>query len=711
MQTDAGVDIRSMFAEALRHHQAGHLAEAERLYRVVLKHKPDFAEAHCNRGAALQALGRADRAVESYQQAIVLNPNYFDAYNNMAVALQRLGRLDDALASCRRALALKSDNAEVHFNLGAVLQELDRPEEAILSYRRGLELKPNNAEVYFNLGVSLRRVGRQEEALASLNEALKMRLNSPELHFNLGATLQALGQLDEALTFFRRGIVLKADHAATHHLMGGLLKKLGRLEESSASFEEALKLEPGREYLYGDALHTRMQLCDWSDWSDRLAQILERIERGEIAALPFILGALTDQGAPLLKAAELTIKHQCPTELDAAAPPQSARRGKIRVGYFSSDFQNHPVGYAMAEIIEYHAKNDFEVFAFSLGPGKEDEIRRRVRDAADEFVDLSNMSDHDAALLARRMGIDIAVDLNGFTGGMRLGIFALRAAPIQVNYLGYSNSMGAEFIDYIIVDRTLVPDDHRQFYSEHLAVLPNSCLPKGPRIGGAIPVVGDKELLKQKAGLPDTGFVFCCFNNSYKIKPEVFDAWMRILNQVEGSVLWLREYDAGASGNLRTEALARGINADRLIFAGSTSEEEYMQRYCLADLFLDTWPYNAGSVARECLWAGLPILTLTGESYFSRMTASLLNVLELPELITSELSEYEKAAVRLAHDTQRLAQISATLAKNRFATPCFDTALLTRNVEKAYTQMYERSLEGSAPEDIFVANITSSDLG
>lgn len=702
-QTDADADIRSTFAEALKHHQAGRLADAERLYRQVLRQKPDYAEAHCNRGAALQALGRVDRAAECYQQAVTLRPDYFDAHNNLAVALQRLGRLDDALASCQRALALKRDRAEAHFNLGAVLQELDRLEEAVSSYRQGLALKPNNAEVHFNVGMSLRRLGRQEEALASLNQALALNLDSAELYFNLGVTLQALGRAEDALVFFQRGIALKPDHAETHHIMGGLLRGLGRLEQASQSFDEALRLDSDREYLYGDAFHVRMHLCDWTDYRNRLAQILQGIEQDKITAPPFILGALTDRGSVLLKAAQMMIEHQCAGQLETTIPPRAARPRKIRVGYFSTDYQNHPVGYAMAEIFEHHAKDNFELVAFSLGPSKDDEIRRRVRSAVDEFIDLSNMSDREAVLLARQMGIDIAVDLNGFTSGMRLAIFAQRAAPIQVNYLGYSNSMGAEFMDYIIVDKTLAPDDHRQFYSEHLAVLPNTCLPKGPRIGGAIPVVEDKKSWKQKAGLPSTGFVFCCFNNSYKIKPEIFDAWMRILKQVEGSVLWLREYNADASSNLRKEARARGVDAARLIFAGPASEEEYMQRYCVADLFLDTWPYNAGSMARECLWAGLPILTLTGESYFSRMAASLLNVLELPELITSKLSEYESIAVELAHDAQRLAQISAKIAKNRLATPCFDTALLTRNIEAAYVQMYERYHQGLPPADIRVA--------
>lgn len=663
-----GRDANVAFAEALRNHQAGRLAEAEHLYRRAIELKPDYAEAHGNRGAALQGLGLLEDAAASYRRAIALKPDYAQAYNNLAVALLSLGRLDEALASGQQALSLGLATAEVHFNLGAAFQALGRPDEAVSSYEQGLALKPGSAEVYFNMGLALRAQGRPQEALLS----------------------------------FRKALEIQPHHAEAHYEMGLVLRGERRLDESISSFRAALKANPNLKYVRGDYLHTRLQLCDWANIDTEIKQLLEHSERTGGTASPFGLSTLTDSAQLLRKAAEFTVSDLHPANPALGALARRPKSGKIRLGYFSSDYEAHPVAQAIVGILESHDRQAFELVAVSLGKDADDRIKR----ATDQFVSVHTKSDNDAALLSRDLGIDIAIDLSGLTSGCRPGIFSRRAAPIQVNYLGYGGTMGAEYFDYIIADKTLIPEQSKKWYSEKVLFLPNTCLPRSALDTARRSAMGDKSDLRKGAGLPAEGFVFCCFNRNYKILPDIFSTWMRILGQVDGSILWLLEHDSAVSDNLRREASARGIDPKRLIFAKRVPEEDYIRRYHAADLFLDTWPYTAGSIARECLWAGLPLLTFVGESYVSRMAASLLNVLELPELIASTPQQYESAAVELARNPARVGQIVRILERSRSETACFDTKSLTRNLEQGYAQMYGHYQSGTVPMDIYLANRT-----
>jgi predicted O-linked N-acetylglucosamine transferase (SPINDLY family) len=373
-------------------------------------------------------------------------------------------------------------------------------------------------------------------------------------------------------------------------------------------------------------------------------------------------------------------------------------RDKIRIGYFSADFYDHPVAALMAETFEAHDRSRYEVTAFSFGLDTQDGMRRRMERAFDRFLDVRGKSDQDIALLARSVGIDIAVDLAGYTGGSRTGIFALRAAPIQVNYLGYPGTMGAEYMDYLIGDRTVVPEAQQRHYTEKIVYLPHSYLPHD-----SSRTISETVFTREELGLPPTGFVFCCFNNSYKITPSTFDSWMRILSQVENSVLWLSQNNPTAASNLRREAARRGVNAERLIFANRmASLTDHLARHRVADLFLDTLPYNAHATAIDALWAGLPVLTCVGEGFAARVAASLLTAIELPELITSTAEQYEELAVQLAANPQRLALIRQKLASNRLKTPLFDTRAFTRHLEAAYARIHERCQANLPPEHIYV---------
>ena len=672
-------------------------------YVKATQFKPDYAMAHYNAGNALRELARPDEALASYDRAIELKPDSTDAHNNRGAVLLTLLKPDKALGAIDQAIKLKPDSAEAHNNRGRVFFDLARPEEALACYDRAIELKPGFAEAHNNRGGVLLAFLELDKALAAIDQAIELRPDFAKAHNNRGRILFELGQVREAWGSYVKAIEFKPDYALAYKNVGDALSRLGLLDEALKNYEWALHLDPDIRDGRGFVLYAKTRICEWSGIGNQILDLRERAGRGERVAEAFTLSLFTDHLPALQKAAEICSDENRQANPELPAPTKSSKRTKIRLGYFSSDYFNHPVGFAIAEIFERHNKRDFEIVAFSSRRIDDDATRLRVRNAVDDFVDIGAMSDRAVALLSREMGIDVAVDLNGLTDGGRMGIFSRRAAPVQVNYLGYSGSVGAQYIDYIIADKTLIPDHSRQFYTEHIAILPHTCLPKGARIGGMIPTTEDKKLSRQNEGLPDSGFVFCCFNHTHKILPELFDAWMRILKRVNGSVLWLSEYNSFAGPRLQKEAQARGVDPERLIFAKRAPELQYMQRYCIADMFLDTWPYNAGSMARECLWAGLPLLTLTGDSYFSRMAASLLNVLELPELITSKLSEYEQTAVDLAHDPLRLKQIASKLAQNRIATPCFDTGVLTRNIEQAYTQMYERYRADLPPEDISVA--------
>ena len=475
-----------------------------------------------------------------------------------------------------------------------------------------------------------------------------------------------------------------------------MLQELDALEESIASYEQALAIDPRTPFLLGNCRHARMQVCDWSGFESDKAAITAALERGEAVATPFVTLSLLDSPALQRRAAEILVGQKLVGTLPFSAP-RHPRHDKIRVGYFSADFRNHAVAMLSAGLFETHDHARFELTAFSLGPNVPDELRTRVERTFDRFLQLDGKSELDIAGLARRLEIDIAVDLGGFTRNARTGVLALRAAPIQISYLGYLGSLGGKFIDYLLADPVLVPSETRDYYGEKIACLPSY------QVNDSNRPIAERAFTRAELGLPPSGFVFCCFNNTYKITPETFDSWMRILVRAPGSVLFLLGSSPAAVRNLRSEALRRGIAPERIIFGGSLPFAEYLARYRSADLFLDTLPYNAGTSASDALWVGLPVLTLPGQSMASRMAASLLTAAGLPELIAASRADYERQAVELATDAQRLETLKHKLAGNRGRCALFDTPTFTRNLESLYQQMYQRHLSGLAPEHLFAA--------
>jgi predicted O-linked N-acetylglucosamine transferase (SPINDLY family) len=677
--------------------ELGRFAEALASYQRALEIHPDYAEAHNNRGVVLTELQRGPQAIEAYDRALALRPDYAEAHNNRGNTLNALERFDEALQCYQRALAIRPDYAEAHYNRGDTLLKLRRFEEALGSYRQALRLRPDYAEAHNGVGNALKDLRRLEEALASYQRALDIRPEYAEAHNNRGNVLTYLSRADEALLAYQQALDARPDYAEAWNNRAWALKFLGRLDEALESYQRALTIAPEYEWLYGLWLHLRIQLCSWDHLAADMATLVSRIGEQRHATPPFAVVTCFDSAALQRRAAEIWVNATCPPSAVLGPLERRARGARIRVGYYSADFHGHATAFLMAELIERHHRDEFEVIAFSFGPAHEDEMRARLRSAFNEFVDVHGKSDREVAELSRKLGIDIAVDLKGYTYNQRPGIFSYRTAPIQVSYLGYPGTVGAPYIDYLVADPTLIPEEARPHYSEKIAYLPHSY-----QVNDRHRQISGHEFSRAELGLPPQGFVFCCFNASYKITPAVFDLWMRLLREAPGSVLWLLAHSPTAVSHLRREARARGVAEERLVFAPRLPLPEHLGRHRAADLFLDTLPCNAHTTASDALWAGLPVLTRLGESLAARVSGSLLKAIGLPELITRSAEEYQAKALELARHPERLRELRERLLANRLTTPLFDTESYTRHLEHAYRQMYERYQAGLAPEHLHV---------
>lgn len=661
---------------------------------------PNYAEAYNNRGNALRDLKRLEAACTDYDRAVALKADYADAYYNRGIAQRALKQFEAAVVSYGQAIAIKPDHAEAHNSRGLALASLKRFDAAIDDYNRAIAHRPDYAEAYNNRGAALAELRRHEEALASYDQAIQIKPDYAEAYNNSGIAFKDLNQNAAALGCYDKAIAINPESAEAYNNRGLVLNDLKQFEAAIASYSKALHINPRYAFLYGLRLYTKLTICDWQDFEAEIAELRERIARGESASPPFSLLTLIGTPDLLLKGARIWSEEQFPRSTVRGAVPKPPRHDRIRLGYFSMDFHDHPVSQLLAGVIEAHDRAKFEVIAVSYGPASEGDLRKRMEAAFDRFIDARAMSDIEMVDLARRMELDIAIDLAGSTGQPRTNIFAMGAAPVQVNYLGYPGTMGADYYDYIIADRTVIPEEARPHYGEKVVYLTHSYQPNDARRK-----MSDRVFTREELGLPPTGkgFVFSCFNNNIKILPGTFSAWMRILKRVEGSVLWLLEDPRStAAANLRAEATQRGVDAGRLVFAPRAPYGDNLARQRAADLFLDTLPYNAHTTASDALWAGLPVLTCLGESFAGRVAASILEALDLPELITPSLAAFEDRAVELAGNPAMLEAIKQKLARNRTTAPLFNAALYARHLEDAYAQMVARARAGLPPEHISV---------
>jgi predicted O-linked N-acetylglucosamine transferase (SPINDLY family) len=656
---------QNRFQEAFALHQQGHFKEARTLYERALKWHPHHFDALHMLATLTYQSGQLERAELLFLKALKIDPEATFALNNFGNVLQDLKKYKSALAHYDRAIALDPDYVEAHNNRGDLLQQMGRWSEALESYDRAIALAPDNAETHYNRANALGLLGRLEEAVAGHDAAIRF---APE-------------------------------HAQAFMNRGNALNQLGRLVEAADSFDRAIALDPHIAYLLGTRLHVYMQMCDWREYKERLAVVMAGVKNDEPASLPFPLLALTSDPDLQQRAAKTWIQAKHPSPRKVLPFARRTDKPRLRIGYFSADFHHHPVAQLIAGLFEAHDRTKFEVYAFSSGPDTQDAMRLRLEQGFEHFIDVKAESDAQLVARARELALDIAVDLSGLTTGCRPNVFAARVAPVQINYLGYPGTMGASYMDYILADETLITPETESFFTENVIYLPHSYQPNDRKRS-----VAQHPFTRAELGLPEDAFVFCCFNNNFKITPETFDRWMAILRAVPESVLWLLQASEHTANNLRREAQERGVSPDRLIFAPKVPTDQYLARQRCADLFLDSLPYNAHTTTSDALWVGLPVLTCMGQAFASRVAASLLRAVELPELITEDGDAFEARAIELARDPVQLKALRKRLEENRLHAPLFDIERLARAIEDAYLQVHARREAGHPPASLRIAD-------
>lgn len=729
----------------------GRPRDAAQLYAVILKHLPDNRDAQAELAALEDAERRADaltarfdavarlhgegrhhEALEIAEAIAADDPTSALAANMIGVLLLSLGEREKAVAAFRRTLALKPDFAEAEANLGTLLTEMGRPGEAlphleaaaaarpdapgiltglansrsalgdrgaaVALYRRAIAADPSFPHAHSNLGALLTAMGDHAGAEAAFRQALALKPDFADAWLNFGNLLKAMDLLDEAEAALRKALSINPQLMAARNALALLLADAGRAEEAADECRRASETDPSNLDLLARALYADAMICHWDEtWQRGLRRLAatDFSSTPEKAPSPFVLLTLIDDPQAQKRAAAALVARERSTLAAPAVWSPRIGQGRIRVGYFSADFHGHATMYLMARLFDLHDRDAFEIHAFSFGPTGDDPMRDRLVGQVEHFHEVGAMGPEEIADLSRSLGIDIAVDLKGFTRDSRARTFLSRAAPIQVNYLGHPGTCGADDWDYIIADRAIVPEGSEADYAETIVVMPGSYQVNDDRRA-----ISPRHFTRAECGLPDHGFVFCCFNNSYKITPREFAIWMRLLTAVEGSVLWLLATSQAAERNLKAEAARRGVDPARLVFAPRMPVPDHLARHALADLFLDTFAVNAHTTASDALWAGVPVLTRPGHSFVARVGASLVQAAGLPELVVATDEEYERTALTLAGDAGRLAALRARLSAAPASLPLFDTPCYTRHLEDAYRQMMDNLEAGNGPRPI-----------
>jgi predicted O-linked N-acetylglucosamine transferase (SPINDLY family) len=757
----AAITERSSVLLALEQHDAA----AVTLEKAIAL-DPNYGEAHLNRGVLYSQLRRYDEAIGSFDRALRLNPNLGNAWLGYGGVLFELQRFDEALVAYDKAqalggnldevwvgrgnvfcaledypeaagaydsaLALRPDMAEGWVGRGNVLRELKQDDAALAAYDKALTFKAGIAEAWLGRGNILFGLLRSEQALAAYDKALSLKAGLSEAWLGRGNCFLRLKRYDEALAAYGNAAGLAEAWLGRGHVFyelqnyseaiaaydralarkpklaeawagrGNVLRGLERYDEALGPYETALSLKPDLAGAQGALINVKNCICQWTGLDAESAQLISSVREGNASSAPFEFLAVPSSAQDQLKCAKSWIKWVYPPSSEQLWRGERYAHDRIRVAYLSSDFRQHPVSILAAGLFEHHDKSRFEISALSWGRSDNSELRKRLEASFERFIDVETQTADQVAGLIKRLEIDILVDLNGLTRGprgSRTYVLARRPAPVQVNYLGYAGTMGAEYVDYIVADPVLIPPSDRDSYMEKVVYLPHTYMPHD----AASRPVSDRSFVRAEFGLPENGFVFCCFNNAYKLNPTLFRARMKLLKAVAGSVLWLSETNATAMNNLRKEAAAADIDPDRLVFAGRLlSSADHLARHRLADLFLDTLPYNAHTTASDALWAGLPVLTQIGETFAGRVAASLLAAIGLPELIAQTEQQFEDMAIELATQPEALAAIKDKLAQNRLTKPLFDTRLYTQHIESAYVAMYQRHQNGLSPDHIYV---------
>ena len=725
--------------------RAGQLQDAARHLGKALELAPANPAGHNNLGVVFKQLGELDRARQSLETAIAQKPDYAEAWVNLGNVLQLQEEPTTALEALERGIALRPDMAEAHHNRGQLLLQDGRVADALQSLERAIALRSNYASAYSYKAYAFLLLHRAEESLVQAERAIVFNPKLADAHYHKALALLRLRRFDSSLDSFAQALALAPHHALALTGRAGLYVELRRFDQALADLEQALSLapdllealenralaatgakhygdavasyqrilalNPAQPYGKGNLLHAKMLACDWHELEALRLSLDQDVAAGLPAAEPFGYQGIAVSEALLLRCAQTYAGREYPEVQRAnsrnaptpAAPDQPHAPSRITVGYLCGEFRQHATTILMAGVYEVHDRERFRCLAFDSGVADDSDYRRRALAAFEQVFDISGLSDAQAATLIAAQQVDVLVDLNGYYGAERTGVLARRPAPVQVNYLGFPGTLGAPYIDYLVADALVIPPESRDCYAEKIVYLPH-CYQANDQERTVASLQGSRV----DFGLPATGFVFCCFNNSYKITPQQFACWMRILHAVEGSCLWLLEDAHEVSENLRAAALGHGIDPERLIFAPRLPPAEHLARHSLADLFVDTLPYNAHTTASDALWAGLPVLTCRGTSFPGRVAASLLQAVGLDALVTDSLEAYENLAIELARAPDCIAALKSQLQGARQSCPLFDTLQKTRELESAFSEMVSRQRRGEAPAHFTVRNAAGS---
>lgn len=685
-------DVQTLSDIGAAYSMWGRDADALPYLEQAHRHRPDDPFILLNLGRALRGIGRAEEGRRCNEQALALDPDNLLALNNQGNLLLDDGHPAAALAHFNRVLSEDPLLASAMFNRGIAYAMLNQPEAALNSYDQALALSPDWADVHQNRCIILQKLRRYDDAIAGYDRMIALGPDNPNAYSNRGNMLRDLKRSDEALADFARALAIDPRHAPALGNRAATLLDQHRYEDAARAYEAVLDVDPDYDYVHGYLAKAKIYCCEWGGLAALRDVIAARIDAGKPTMHPFPLLALVDDPALQHQAARFFAADKFPAAPTPIWRGERYGHARIRIGYLSGDFFNHATAFLMAELFETHDRAAFDVTAFSFSPPGSDAMGERLRPVFDRFIDVRNNSDREVAELIRQLEIDVLVDLKGYTTDGRLGVLGYRPAPVQVSYLGYPGTLGAPYVDYVIADRTIIPDDAHGHYSEQVVTLPDSY-----QVNDRKRPIDPHTPSRAELGLPEQDFVFCSFNNNYKIMPATFDVWMRLLAQVEGSVLWLLQDNDPAMRNLQREAAARGIDPSRLIFAPRRPLPQHLARHRAADLSLDTLPCCAHTTASDSLWVGLPIVTQIGHAFAGRVAASLLHAIGLPELIASSAAEYEALALRLALDPAALSAVRDKLARQLTDAPLFDTARFRRHLESAYRTMWQRHENGLPP--------------
>ena len=676
----------------------GKFDESIKCFNTALLLKSNYPEAYNNLAISYRKNKKLNKSVNLFNKAISLNPNYAEAYNNLATTLKEQGKINEAIEFFNKAISLKPNYAEAYYNMGIVFQEQDKLETANKLYTKSIHLNPNYAEAYNNLATTLKEQGKINEAIEFFNKAISLKPNYAEAYYNMGKIQKEKNKFEESIEFYNKALSLKPDYAEAYYNIGIITQEQGKFEEAIDYFNKALLIKPNYEKAQAQKLYQKAKICDWEEFrEDR--EIANKLGKIKNDIPPFTMLSFEDEpDSHLLRSQIYAKKNLYQKQIPLKKNTQFFKNKRLRIGYFSADFQNHATMYLMADIFEKYNREKFKVYVYSFGKSSDsDMIREKLKNSVDVFRNVIDLDEKNIALLSREDEIDIAIDLKGYTRDSRPKIFAYRAAPIQINFLGYPGTIGADFMDYIIADTVIIPNNKRNCYSEKKIYLPFTYQPNSYSASNV-----KKILTKSEMELPEKSFVFCCFNNSYKISFNEFNIWMRLLKRVEGSVLWLMGSNKWAEKNLCKEAEKYGIKRNRLIFAKKLPHPDHLSRCKLGDLFLDTFNINAHTTASDVLFAGMPLITKIGEGFAARVASSILNALDLPELITKSEEEYEALILEIATSPEKLIKIKKKLSENILTKPLFNSEMFIKHLEDGYNQVYKNYLDGNKPKTTFI---------